>query len=144
MAQTSTARPSGSSPAVSEDRLSSLPDALLHTLMSFLTARQAVQTSVLSRRWAGLWCSMPCLVIDHREFKYEESDTVNNWSRCETVESGRFVDFVHGLQGAIAGHLQVLHNSLVSSSNHCLVAPAWLQMLPRSDGDLLRYQRDHL
>jgi hypothetical protein len=65
--------------------------------MSFLTARQAVQTSVLSRRWAGLWCSMPRLEIDHREFKYEESDRVNNWERCETVESGRFVDFVHGL-----------------------------------------------
>jgi hypothetical protein len=97
MAQTSTARPSGSSPTVSEDWLSSLPDALLHTLMSFLTARQAVQTSVLSRRWAGLWCSMPRLEIDHREFKYEESDRVNNWERCETVESGRFVDFVHGL-----------------------------------------------
>uniref|UniRef100_A0A0E0KN56 F-box domain-containing protein n=1 Tax=Oryza punctata TaxID=4537 RepID=A0A0E0KN56_ORYPU len=46
------------------DRLSALPDCLLHTVMSFLSARQAVQTCVLSRRWRKLSLSMPCLDID--------------------------------------------------------------------------------
>ncbi|XP_020159584.1 MEIOTIC F-BOX protein MOF-like [Aegilops tauschii subsp. strangulata] len=59
---------SGKRLAGSADRLSDLPDGLLHTVMSFLTARQAVQTCVLSRRWEDLWCSMPCLNIDEREF----------------------------------------------------------------------------
>ncbi|XP_037447924.1 MEIOTIC F-BOX protein MOF-like [Triticum dicoccoides] len=59
---------SGKRLAGSSDRLSDLPDGLLHTVMSFLTARQAVQTCVLSRRWEDLWCSMPCLNIDEREF----------------------------------------------------------------------------
>ncbi|KAL6652708.1 hypothetical protein ACP70R_011633 [Stipagrostis hirtigluma subsp. patula] len=51
------------------DRLSALPDALLHSIMSLLTARQAVQTCVLSPRWRDLWRTTPCLDIDHREFE---------------------------------------------------------------------------
>ncbi|KAF8700188.1 hypothetical protein HU200_034565 [Digitaria exilis] len=51
------------------DRLSALPDCLLHTIMSSLKARQAVQTCVLSTRWRHLWRSVPCLDIDLDEFK---------------------------------------------------------------------------
>ncbi|KAG2572292.1 hypothetical protein PVAP13_7KG166800 [Panicum virgatum] len=51
-----------------DDRLSALPDELLHSIMFFLMARQVVQTSVLSRRWRHLWRSTPCLDIDHGEF----------------------------------------------------------------------------
>uniref|UniRef100_K3YCX3 F-box domain-containing protein n=1 Tax=Setaria italica TaxID=4555 RepID=K3YCX3_SETIT len=36
------------------DRLSSLPDCLLHHIMSFMKARQVVQTCVLSTRWEHL------------------------------------------------------------------------------------------
>ncbi|TVU03242.1 hypothetical protein EJB05_37842, partial [Eragrostis curvula] len=50
------------------DRLSALPDELLHTVMSFLPAPQAVQTSELSQRWRELWRTMPCLDIDIRDF----------------------------------------------------------------------------
>jgi hypothetical protein len=52
------------------DRLSSLPDCLLHTIMSFLKARQTMQTCVLSTRWRYryLWHSVPCLHIDFDEF----------------------------------------------------------------------------
>ncbi|XP_066340174.1 MEIOTIC F-BOX protein MOF-like isoform X2 [Miscanthus floridulus] len=55
--------------AAGPDRLSSLPDCLLHTIMSFMKARQAVQTCVLSTRWRNLWRSVPCLDIDLAEFK---------------------------------------------------------------------------
>ncbi|KAK3119263.1 hypothetical protein QOZ80_9BG0716790 [Eleusine coracana subsp. coracana] len=59
----------GTSLVASEpDRLSALPDCLLHTIMSFLKARQVVQTCVLSTRWRHLWCSVPCLDIDIDEF----------------------------------------------------------------------------
>ncbi|KAG0517680.1 hypothetical protein BDA96_09G110000 [Sorghum bicolor] len=58
----------GGSAAGGPDRLSSLPDCLLHTIMSFLKARQAVQTCVLSTRWRHLWRSVPCLDIDFDEF----------------------------------------------------------------------------
>ncbi|EEE60514.1 hypothetical protein OsJ_13832 [Oryza sativa Japonica Group] len=51
-----------------DDYLGTLPDYLLHKVMSFLPARQAVQTCVLSRRWRDLWRSMPCIDIDGDEF----------------------------------------------------------------------------
>ncbi|WVZ50631.1 hypothetical protein U9M48_001869, partial [Paspalum notatum var. saurae] len=48
------------------DRLSALPDCLLHAIMS-LKFREAVRTCVLSKRWRHLWRSMPCLDIDYKE-----------------------------------------------------------------------------
>ncbi|CAN6219575.1 unnamed protein product [Urochloa humidicola] len=53
------------------DRLSALPDCLLHVIMSSLKARQVVQTCVLSRRWRDLWRSVPCLDVDLNEFRTE-------------------------------------------------------------------------
>ncbi|KAL6653959.1 hypothetical protein ACP70R_007424 [Stipagrostis hirtigluma subsp. patula] len=52
-----------------QDRLSALPDCLLHAIMSFLKARQVVQTCVLSTRWRNLWRTVPCLDVDLDEFK---------------------------------------------------------------------------
>ncbi|KAJ1271117.1 hypothetical protein BS78_06G104300 [Paspalum vaginatum] len=51
------------------DRLSDLPDCLLHEIMSRKKAREVVQTCVLSRRWRHLWRSVPCLDVDQGEFK---------------------------------------------------------------------------
>jgi hypothetical protein len=53
--------------AMGDDRLSDLPDCLLHSILSLLKARQVVQTCVLSRRWEHIWRSVPCLDIDHRD-----------------------------------------------------------------------------
>lgn len=52
------------------DRLSALPDALLHHVMSFMKAWDAVRTCVLSRRWRDLWASAPC--VDVRVGRYSE------------------------------------------------------------------------
>ncbi|KAF2912473.1 hypothetical protein DAI22_10g013400 [Oryza sativa Japonica Group] len=54
--------------AAGRDRLSDLPDEILHRIMSFLNARQAVQTCVLSRRWRNLWHTVPCINADFVEF----------------------------------------------------------------------------
>ncbi|CAO2142012.1 unnamed protein product [Urochloa humidicola] len=45
----------------SQDRISELPDALVHQVLSLLPVDEAVQTSVLARRWRGLWKGMPVL-----------------------------------------------------------------------------------
>ncbi|KAK1661105.1 hypothetical protein QYE76_049264 [Lolium multiflorum] len=49
------------------DRLSDLPDCLLHSILSHL-GRQAAHTSALSRRWRHLWRDVPCADLDEREF----------------------------------------------------------------------------
>ncbi|GJN06858.1 hypothetical protein PR202_ga24627 [Eleusine coracana subsp. coracana] len=49
------------------DFISALPGALLHHVLSFLHAREAVQTCVLARRWRHLWISMPVLRITGRQ-----------------------------------------------------------------------------
>ncbi|XP_010268835.1 PREDICTED: F-box/LRR-repeat protein 25-like [Nelumbo nucifera] len=46
------------------DRLSNLPDNLIHHILSFMDTIYAVRTSVLSRRWRHLWTSIPCLSFD--------------------------------------------------------------------------------
>ncbi|KAM0913861.1 hypothetical protein ACQ4PT_011888 [Festuca glaucescens] len=50
------------------DRLSELPDYLLHVILSQLKARQVVRTCVQSRRWRHLWLTSPCLDVETSEF----------------------------------------------------------------------------
>ncbi|KAM3260743.1 hypothetical protein ACQJBY_051783 [Aegilops geniculata] len=56
------------------DRLSALPDDLLHAIMSRLKALQMARTCVLSTRWRHLWRGVPCLDVDE-----EETGAYNNF-----------------------------------------------------------------
>lgn len=47
-----------------EDRLSELPDELIHHILLFLDAQFAVQTCILSKRWKFLWTTLPFLSFD--------------------------------------------------------------------------------
>ncbi|XP_037451026.1 MEIOTIC F-BOX protein MOF-like [Triticum dicoccoides] len=59
----------GTAPAAAGgDRLSNLPDCLLHSVLSHLRSRQVVHTGLLSRRWRHLWRAVPCVDIHHRDF----------------------------------------------------------------------------
>ncbi|KAE8649006.1 hypothetical protein Csa_008454 [Cucumis sativus] len=63
-----------------EDRISLLPDCLLHEILSFLNTKSVVQTCVLSKRWKTLWTEIPTLNFDYNSsysfsiFKTEEDD----------------------------------------------------------------------
>ncbi|KAJ0685760.1 putative F-box domain, leucine-rich repeat domain superfamily, F-box-like domain superfamily [Helianthus annuus] len=54
---------------VEGDRLSSLPDDLIHKILSFVRTKHAVQTSVLSSRWRYIWTSIPCLNFSCKGFR---------------------------------------------------------------------------
>ncbi|KAK3119869.1 hypothetical protein QOZ80_9AG0676800 [Eleusine coracana subsp. coracana] len=54
-------------PAASGDRLGTLPDDVLHHVLSFLPAQDAVRTCVLAHRWVHLWKSATSLQIVRRD-----------------------------------------------------------------------------
>ncbi|GLT40817.1 hypothetical protein SLA2020_149230 [Shorea laevis] len=50
------------------DRLSDLPDSLIQHILSFMDAKYAVQTCILSKRWVGIWTHLQVVKIDSKFF----------------------------------------------------------------------------
>ncbi|MED6196821.1 hypothetical protein PIB30_050902 [Stylosanthes scabra] len=61
-----------------EDRLSDLPDCILIHIMSFLTTKDVVCTSILSRRWKDLWKHVPSLVLRITDLKFLQMTRFND------------------------------------------------------------------
>ncbi|XP_051181862.1 MEIOTIC F-BOX protein MOF-like [Lolium perenne] len=68
------------------DRLSNLPDCLLHAILSQLRSRQAVQTCALSRRWAHLWRGVSCIHIDSADFSNQQRRHHQVYSQVQEEE----------------------------------------------------------
>lgn len=60
------------------DRISNLPDLLVSHILSFLTIKEAVATSILSSSWKTLWTLVPNLHLDEDEFEWILSDEKQN------------------------------------------------------------------
>ncbi|XP_026409956.1 F-box/FBD/LRR-repeat protein At1g78750-like [Papaver somniferum] len=56
-----------------EDRISRLPDNLIHLIMSYMDTKDAVQTSVLSKRWIDVWKSLPFLEFHRSSFSEDKT-----------------------------------------------------------------------
>jgi hypothetical protein len=58
--------PDSEEPPAIPDLISDLPDEMLHITISLIPTKSVVQTSVLSKLWRHLWCSIPLdLTVDH-------------------------------------------------------------------------------
>ncbi|KAF5178993.1 Fbd-associated f-box protein [Thalictrum thalictroides] len=59
------------------DRISSLPEGVLHHILSFLDMKKVMQTSLLSSRWRLLWISLPHLNFSDQMWKHNKAGLVN-------------------------------------------------------------------
>ncbi|XP_071735674.1 F-box/FBD/LRR-repeat protein At1g13570-like [Rutidosis leptorrhynchoides] len=50
---------------LSSDIISSLPQNIIDTILTLMPIRDALRTSVLSKKWRYYWTTMPTLVFDH-------------------------------------------------------------------------------
>ncbi|KAL7110868.1 hypothetical protein ACP275_05G052900 [Erythranthe tilingii] len=59
------------------DRISELSDDVLQRILYFLSQKDAVRTSVLSKSWREIWCTRPNLDLSDTNFKEEFLSTVD-------------------------------------------------------------------
>ncbi|KAI3867059.1 hypothetical protein MKX03_007336 [Papaver bracteatum] len=72
------------------DRISNLPDSIIHNILSLLVdIKFVVQTCVLAKRWRYIWTSLPVLKIRDEFHFYKEED-----SEEKLVQAKRFFKFV--------------------------------------------------
>ncbi|GAU41987.1 hypothetical protein TSUD_306930 [Trifolium subterraneum] len=62
---------------IGEDKISDMPDSLLHHILSFLRIEDAATTSILSKRWRSLWFSQ--LVLDFDDEPFLDASTFCNF-----------------------------------------------------------------
>ncbi|RZC63739.1 hypothetical protein C5167_025488 [Papaver somniferum] len=66
-----------------KDRISGLPDSLLHHILSFLDIKHVARTCLLSKRWKFIWTCIPTLALPY--------------FHCEPLpssETDKFMEFV--------------------------------------------------
>ncbi|KAI3897042.1 hypothetical protein MKX03_015866 [Papaver bracteatum] len=100
---------------VERDRISELPDHLIHHILSFLPIKSIASTTVLSREWNNLWLSLPILYFtqwrsptcENQIVEDSDSDTDSDTNTkqdeyqvtkdsppVDLAETNRFMDFL--------------------------------------------------
>ncbi|KAG7549291.1 F-box-like domain superfamily [Arabidopsis thaliana x Arabidopsis arenosa] len=68
------------------DSISSLPDDILHCILSYIPTNFAIRTSVLSKRWRHVWSESPHLSFDqHRISAKSINETLNNYRAIKII-----------------------------------------------------------
>jgi len=110
------------------DRISSLPDTVLHHILSFVPTKSAVKISVLSKRWKGLWTKVPSL--DFTEMPY--SRVRANLTIVQRIYFMNFVDKV--LLSNDASYVRQLRIHLFKGlflEDHDVYVKSWLSAIRR-------------
>ncbi|XP_019244684.1 PREDICTED: F-box/FBD/LRR-repeat protein At5g56420-like [Nicotiana attenuata] len=72
------------------DRISGLPDDVLHNILSSLLIFDVVQLSLLSKRWKYIWTTMPYLHFDFDKFYLQRLKRL-----CDMEMTDKFKDFIN-------------------------------------------------
>lgn len=80
------------------DRISNLPEPILHCILSFLSFKQVVQTTVLSQAWERAWRTFPILEFDKTFFNQVPSVSCNNKIEAQLGDEklSRALNYVEG------------------------------------------------
>lgn len=81
---------------MNSDRISNLPDPILHDILGLLKPKEAVQTCVLSKRWKNLWTCLSSLDFNPADFtrKRYPAAVSHVWFADQVAGYERFVEFV--------------------------------------------------
>ncbi|CAI9784185.1 unnamed protein product [Fraxinus pennsylvanica] len=96
------------------DYFSYLPDALLFVIVSFLPFKEAVRTSVLSRRWRSIWYAAKNIEFDEKFFvKNGESD------ENKAMQRMAFVTYIkHWMDNCVETDLHSFRLAFSHSEHH--------------------------
>lgn len=93
-----------------EDRISELPDELIHHIFSYLDSRMAVRTCVVSKRWKNLWTTLSCL--NYRPISNHDNCNkfITNFFEYRNQQSVISTVTINCYRGDISVLSHVLHN----------------------------------
>ncbi|KAL5721904.1 hypothetical protein ACHQM5_005489 [Ranunculus cassubicifolius] len=102
---------------IDEDRLSNLPDPILHQILSFLgDMTEVIPTSLLSKRWRYLWTSLPFLSFksDYENFSdfvyrvllLRDNSTIQTFSLKHSSQEWRSNDLESWIRTAVCRNVQ--------------------------------------
>ncbi|KAH9682210.1 F-box/LRR-repeat protein 25 [Citrus sinensis] len=98
------------------DRISNLPEPILHHILSFLPFTQTVQTRVLSRTWKRAWHTFSVLKFDS-DFFYQVFPEDSN----DVSEAGK--QKLREIFNYIKETLRIRHNEMIRLMNFSLFVP---------------------
>ncbi|OIT01502.1 putative f-boxlrr-repeat protein, partial [Nicotiana attenuata] len=110
------------------DRISYLPDEILHNILSSLYIFDVVQLSILSKRWNSIFRTMPYLHFDILRFANERVKRV--WVRKLAKKFKDFINWV--LISQCAANTRLVRFKLCSSDFFDKVAIfRWIRMITK-------------
>ncbi|KAJ3686669.1 hypothetical protein LUZ61_015833 [Rhynchospora tenuis] len=126
------------------DMISTLPDCLIHIIMSFLTAQEAVRTCVLSKRWEKLWTTLPFLDFDMSKFECRGKP---DGSGLIEGKFERFLDFVsmtllHRETGGLIKFHVSFSGKMHRLSKHAMFIRSWVVYALKHNLQVFKFDSD--